>query len=390
MIQAIDAMPVAQRTNELKGLLTTRINSIKDVLPAAMRNEAEAQRLVNRAAMYFAAKREVQEYSTISVVQAIIQAAELGLAVDGRLAHIVKFKGEAVLVIDWKGLVAVAKRSGVIYDCYADIVGKNDSIVMGRRGPDSQLDHQPNLDDRGEVRGAYAIVKFNEVVNGQREWRYEYMTRPELDKVKNSAPSKNGPWSTWPEEMMKKTVIRRMLKAYSDDPALAQALEVSDKGDGYTFDVESNPVQGRVQPTKLSFDSQPAALSHTPNEFSMPTQTQERREYDSTPRSNKRQTQQRQEDRQDPPEQVENPDAEPPEEKHSEPEVKLSKPGEGWSTWIDEATQIVALEEAFGQLADRSDLTRADKLFLTGKINEKIKSLKSGPPGQLFETSPHA
>jgi recombination protein RecT len=256
LMEALDRLPVAQKTNQLKGLLTTRIQSIEDVLPSNMKGEG--QRLVNRAAMYFATKRDVQSYSMPSVVAAIIQAAELGLAIDGRLAHIAKFAGDAVLTIDYKGLVAVAKRSGQIKDCYGDIVGTNDSFDCGRNGPESILKHIPHKTSRGEIQGAYAII----VLPGT-DWRYEYMTIEQLDHVRNKAPSKNGPWKTDTEQMQIKTVIRRALKLYCDDPAFIRATEIDEASEGYDLDY-GHEDRRRVQTSTLSFAQQslpaPAAV----------------------------------------------------------------------------------------------------------------------------------
>jgi phage RecT family recombinase len=387
---------IKQRTAALETTLEQKLDRIYSVLPVKMRDREVANQFIGRALSYFVRKTDVQSFSEQSIVYAILCAAECGLALDGKLAHIVKFGGEATLSIDWKGLVAIAKRNGHIYDAYADTVHDNDEFQIGRVGPNSTLIHQPAHQKRGNVKGAYAILKFHQIdPRGEREWRYEYLTREDLDKVKNAAPSQNGPWKTWFEEMCKKSAIRRALKSYSYDNELSKAMEFSDKGDGYTFDVEAQPV-GRAAPTTLNLPSRQgsnmaaaAALTGESMQepIDIPPPKQERREYDSTPRGTKRTTQQTQQ--QDPPAE-ENPDAEPPEETTQEPKVKLSKNGEKWMKWIDSQTESTPLENALEEVKDRTDLTDEDKPVLTAAFKARIKKVNDAPPGTLFETRPHA
>lgn len=379
-IQQIDAMRPKEKTDQLKRMLATKIETLEDVLPLAMRGTGEPQRLVNRAAMYFYEKGNV--FPILDVIKAIMQAAEVGLAIDGRLAHVVDFGGRAVLNIDYKGLIAVARRSGQIYDIYADTVGMNDQIELYRQDADSFLKHVPGLDSRGETRGAYAIIKFRERVMGKREWRYEYMTREQLDAVKAVAKAQNGPWKTWPDEMRKKTVIRRALKPYTDDPSLARAMELSDAGDGgYTLDVPATtPTASRATSLELGAP-RTQALGNTVSEpLDMPTS--EKETVSSTPRS-KRKEKEAEQQQQDPPEGKgeQNEDAEPPEgEDAKEPETpKLSKRGEVWSKWIDEQGDAQKLEGAFGEVPNEADLSKSDKTTLLAKITAKLKTMKNKP-----------
>lgn len=251
----VDQLPANQRAAELKGMLTSRIQNIEDVLPSAMRGTGEGQRLINRASLYFATKKDLHQYSMASIYAAVLQSVELGIPLDGRLGHIGSFGGDAVFMPDYKGLVMIAKRSRQIKDCYGDFVGANDFFECGRQGPVSVCNHTPNYEKRGEVKGAYAIVTLPD-----NSWRYEYMTLEQLDKVRAKSRAKNGPWGTDPEQMYLKTVIRRILKLYVDDPTFVRALEVDEAADA--IDVEFNDhrwTQSRVRPSTLG-----RPLQHAP------------------------------------------------------------------------------------------------------------------------------
>jgi recombination protein RecT len=200
---------------------------IEEVLPDGMKGQA--RRLVKRALLTFASRPYLKECSNEDFLRCVIRAAEMGLAIDDRLCHVVRFGGKQTswqAMPDYKGLIAVAKRSGQIKDCYADVVCANDTFRAYRDGATSHLIHElpPRFGHRGQVIGAYAIVKLPD-----GDWRYELMSRAELDNIQRRAPAKNGPWATDPDEMRKKTVLRRLLKTYCDDPAFVRAQEIDDE-----------------------------------------------------------------------------------------------------------------------------------------------------------------
>lgn len=244
---AIDKLPANQRASELRGLLTARIANIEDVLPSNLRGTGEGQRLINRASLYFSTKKDLHNYSMASIYAAVVQSVEIGIPLDGRLGHIGSFGGDAVFMPSYIGLVMIAKRSRQIKDCYGDIVGENDHFECGRQGPVSILNHTPNLTKRGKVKGAYAVVTMPDGT-----WRYEYMTLEQLDHVRNKARSKNGPWSTDTEQMQIKTVIRRVLKLYVDDPTFIRALEIDEATDAIDVEFSGGPQASRVRPSPIT------------------------------------------------------------------------------------------------------------------------------------------
>lgn len=214
-----------------------RIAKIEQVLPDNMRGQA--RRLVKRALMTLSSKAELQDCPADEFCKIVIKAAEVGMAVDGRLAYVVKYKSTWQLQFDYKGLIAIAKRAGQITDCYGDVVCEGDEFEAYRKDGKSFLEHRVSLEQRGKVRAAYAIVN---LPGGA--WRYELMTRDELDKIQRSAPAKNGPWASWTGEMQKKSVIRRLLKTYCDDPAIVRAIEIDDEA----YEDEPAPdITGRVK-----------------------------------------------------------------------------------------------------------------------------------------------
>jgi recombination protein RecT len=236
LLEEVLSRSQSQRYQVVNDALSKRIERVEELLPENMKGQGA--RLVKRAMLTFSKNEKLQQCTPASFISCVLQAAECGLAIDGRLAHAVpystKVKGAdgrdrwediAQFQPDYKGLIAVAKRTGQIVDIYGDVICQNDTFAHGRAGDVCRLEHTYDIQQpRGKTIGAYQII----VLPGGR-WRYEVMGIADLDRIQKSSKSGDrGPWGTHPDEMRKKTVAKRALKMYSDDPGLLKALEYDD------------------------------------------------------------------------------------------------------------------------------------------------------------------
>lgn len=148
--------------------------------------------------------------STISFLEAMVRAAELGLrfAGAGGEAHLVPFRDQCRLVIGYRGLCALARRTGMVTRIEARVVYEKDVFEVGY-GSGQVLVHRPHLGaDRGEIRAAYAFASIR-----NSDDQIEVMTRAELDQIRKRSPSgSDGPWVTDFAEMCRKSVLRRLCK----------------------------------------------------------------------------------------------------------------------------------------------------------------------------------
>jgi recombination protein RecT len=249
----------SKRIELIDGALQRRIDKIEELLPPYLKGHGA--RLAKRAVLTMARNAKLQECTPDSFVRCVLEAAELGLAIDGRLAHAVPFnnkiKGtdgvdrwrmECQFIPDYKGLVAVARRSGIIRDIAGDVVCQNDLFEASWQDGKDFLTHKRNLKEpRGDVYAAYAIV-----LRPDGTWRYELMDLEELHAVRARSKSytragdASGPWVTDPKEMYRKTVIRRVLKMYAEDAALKRALDSDDDMDA---ELDAPPAAGMVTTT---------------------------------------------------------------------------------------------------------------------------------------------
>lgn len=183
-------------------------------------------------------------------MRAMLDCSSLGLEPDGRRCHLIPYGKEVQLIVDWKGLVELAKRSGEVVAWKAETVKEHDSFDW----INGEINHAVNWrEDRGKLQAVYSIVK---MTNGDIDT--EVMTLAEVEAIrKRSKASGSGPWVTDFEEMAKKTVIRRHSKRLTLSPEFHDALE---KDGDKLADIQVNRAANEA--AKVSF-SQPAIEAET-------------------------------------------------------------------------------------------------------------------------------
>lgn len=228
--------------------LTIRTAKVEELLPPLMKGQAD--RLIKRALLTFSRRPELHAVTPASFIRCVLEAAEFGLAIDGRLAHAVarnnKVKGpdgkdllvngkatwqkEASFMPDYKGIIAVARRNKIVSSCDADVICENDEYEFWKDMASFHFRHRKPLGPRGKVLGAYARL-----ILPDGDMHVEEMNLEELNHVQAKSSAKDrdgnstGPWVTDTNEMRKKTVLKRGLKYYADDSAIIRLIEADDK-----------------------------------------------------------------------------------------------------------------------------------------------------------------
>jgi recombination protein RecT len=214
----------------VRGLLTRAKPQIQMALP----RHITADRLIRVALTSVQKNPKLLECDKISLLGAIVQAAQLGLEPDGitGLVYLVPFWNskkkisEVQLMIGYKGLMNLARRSGEIGAIEARLVFQKDrfTYVLGLR---PVLEHYPydGSDDAGEMIYGYAIAHFKDGSTPQ----FEVMTKAQIDKHRNRSMAKDsGPWVTDYEEMARKTVVRKLLKYTPSSIEIQRAIALDE------------------------------------------------------------------------------------------------------------------------------------------------------------------
>jgi recombination protein RecT len=170
-----------------------------------------------------------------SVVNAVINVAAIGISLNPakKQAYLVPRDGRICLDISYMGLLDLAIQSGSIMWGQAELVHASDGFELN--GFDKPPTHKRNpfATDRGEVVGAYVVVKTRD-----GDYLTTCMQIGDVFDIRNrSSAWKSGrscPWKTDEGEMIKKTVIKRAYKLWPKTDRLDGAVHFlnTDGGEG--------------------------------------------------------------------------------------------------------------------------------------------------------------
>lgn len=189
----------------------------KDLIASALPKTITPDRLIGVFNMILRSSPQLSNCSQSSLIAAVIGTVQLGLQ-PGNIGHVHfvpfdnKKKGtkEVQLIVGYKGMVELVNRSKKATILYTEVVYENDFFEY-EQGLAPKLRHVPTEGERGEFKGVYCVAK-NLLAN---ERVFVYMPKKDIDKVRASSKagkSEYSPWSTWYDEMSKKTVIKRICK----------------------------------------------------------------------------------------------------------------------------------------------------------------------------------
>lgn len=235
--------------------LKARMDQIGRWVTQGVRPEA----LVRFVLMDLSTNEKLRQSTPESVYLALLACAVTGLepgALKGE-AYLVPFSTKGVLraqfMPGWRGLVKQARRSREVLGIVANVVRERDTFDMDL-GTSNSLTHKPAMSGgRGDVVGAYAIAQ---MTGGHRE--IEFMDIDDLAAVEKMATARGASdaWRNWPDQMQRKTPLRRLAKRLplGADYYVGLALEqaASDGRDQKeVLDVmgpESTPADGNAPP----------------------------------------------------------------------------------------------------------------------------------------------
>jgi recombination protein RecT len=138
-------------------------------------------------------------------MKCLLDCSAMGIEPDGRRAHLIPYGRECTLIIDYKGLVELIRRSGDVASIRAETVCEKDEFAW----KNGEIFHEVNWrEDRGEVQAVYAIAKMK-----SGESQSTVMTKAEVNAIRDkSRAGKSGPWVDHWAQMALKTAVRRLSK----------------------------------------------------------------------------------------------------------------------------------------------------------------------------------
>lgn len=206
-----------------------------------------------------------------SVINAVTNIAAIGISLNPakKQAYLVPRDGRICLDISYLGLLDLAIESGSIRWGQAELVYEKDQFELD--GIDKQPVHrrQPFAKDRGELVGAYVVVK-----TADGDYLTTCMEIGEVFAIRDRSSAwkawterkKKCPWVTDEGEMVKKTVIKRASKTWPKTDRMSrldQAVHYlnTEAGEGLAELVEPEHTTTRARGTIRPTDGMMAALS---------------------------------------------------------------------------------------------------------------------------------
>lgn len=186
-------------------------------LEGALAGRIDTDRFIRAAVTSFRTTPELAKCEPSTVLGSLFLAAQIGLEVGGPQGHasIVPFKGQAQLIIEYRGYIELFYRSGARkVECF--VVRQGDEFKQWSSAKSGKDYHFVPLDD-DTSRPLTGVVA--QVMTAQGDVIFEYMSKAQVDRRKTGTAV----WRNWYDEMALKTVIRRLAKTVRLSPDLAQA-----------------------------------------------------------------------------------------------------------------------------------------------------------------------
>lgn len=226
--------PAQKRQDPIGNLMEKLKPQMAVALPAAM----NAERVARIALTELRTNPKLAQAATnnpASFMGAMLKASALGMEVGNGLGHayLLPYGSETQLIVGYRGMIELARRSGQIESLYAVEVynGEKFTVSMGlTQDIIHERDFSGMVDMRPEnVIAVYAVAKLK---GGMVQ--FDVMTRVQVEAIRSRSKSKNnGPWVTDWVEMAKKTVLRRLFKM------LPVSVEVQTKTESRAVSLET-------------------------------------------------------------------------------------------------------------------------------------------------------
>jgi len=212
---------LASKPTTLKGILASE--AMQEQFAAALPKHLSPERFTRVAITALTRTPKLKDCTQESFFKTLLDLSAMGLEPDGRRAHLIPYGKECTLVVDYKGLVELVRRSGDVAKIHADVVCDNDTFEhsMGE-----VTVHTYDLKkDRGEPYAAYAQVTLKD-----GSVQAEIMSKSDIEKIRGkSRAGKSGPWVDHWEEMAKKTAFRRLTKWLTLSPEIQEGIAKADE-----------------------------------------------------------------------------------------------------------------------------------------------------------------
>jgi recombination protein RecT len=228
---------------------------IEEALPAHLKNNAD--KYARQAITLFTQNPALQKCAPMTILTSLMSASALGLDLSPVLGqgYIIPYQvskrdggawakvWEAQFQIGYRGMIALAQRSGALARIHADVVRRRDFFDFSK-GLNPVLEHRESEDeDRGDITHVYAVANFTNGGYAFEVWPFSRVVahakrfsqgfyKDEYRggvKTGNKIENPKSPWITDFESMAKKTLIKSIWKYLPLSTEVMLSVESSDE-----------------------------------------------------------------------------------------------------------------------------------------------------------------
>lgn len=220
-----------EKPKDLAHLMT--MPNVQQQIKAALPRHMTPERMARIATTEMRRIPKLAECNPMSFLGAVIQCSQLGLEPGGSLGHVylIPFGKEVQVIVGYRGMIDLARRSGQIISIDARAVYEGDQFDC-ELGLNAKLNHtpdwnNPNRADPAKLRFVYAVAKLKD-----GGIQFDVMSKVEVDAIKKrSKSSGSGPWVTDYAAMALKTVVRRLFKYLPVSIEIQHAVGIDEMAD---------------------------------------------------------------------------------------------------------------------------------------------------------------
>lgn len=198
---------------ELSIVLSTELSrpSVMDALPS----DFNRARFVQNTVALVQENEQLAHMPQAKLVPVLMKGAYLGLDFFNKECYAVPYGQQLQFTPSYKGMVKLAKRFSKrpLIDVYAHVVREGDEFESGVEDGNEYVRFRPKPFNDGAIIGAFAVAQFYD-----GGIKIETMSKVQLDSVKRMSKAQSGTaWKFFPDEMYRKSVVRRLCKGIDLD-----------------------------------------------------------------------------------------------------------------------------------------------------------------------------
>jgi recombination protein RecT len=202
--------------SSLKSLISG--DNFKEQLALALPKHLTPERFSRIAITAITRTPKLAECTQESLFRCLLDLSAAGLEPDGYRAYLIPYGKECTLIVSYKGLIELIRRSGDVVSIRSETVCEKDFFEWKNGEINHSIDWRK---PRGEVQAAYAEARMK-----SGEVQTATMTLEEIEGIRNrSKAGGNGPWKTDWSEMAKKTTVRRLSKMMPLSYEIAESID---------------------------------------------------------------------------------------------------------------------------------------------------------------------